>query len=109
MTARGRRIGPFAIEGPYAWAFPSGLLLLAGTVFCYIVLLFYGVFGHVWPCDVEGRFAASFVTAAGIGAACLGAAAVEGAAARLIAGALAGVVLCALAWWGVAAVFAPHC
>jgi hypothetical protein len=103
------RLGPFAVGGTVAWTFPVGFVLLIGLIACFIGLAAFGYLGTVFPCQEEGRLASCFLVAGATSGACLSLAAFDSAATRTLAGVTGAVVLGALSYYGVVAVFAPHC
>ncbi len=109
MPEQVKRVGPFAVTGDIAWAFPAGLVLLIGVIACFVALGAFGLYGGVFPCEEEGRLASCFVVGATTSGACLAVAACESVGARVVAGILAAAVFGVLAYSGVAGIFAPHC
>ncbi len=109
MSDEVERLGPFVVSGAVAWTFPAGFVLLIGLVICWVGLAAFGYFGRVFPCEEEGRLASCFLVGGLASGACLAISAFESVAARIVAGLVGACVLGALAYWGAALVFAPHC
>jgi hypothetical protein len=103
------RVGPFTTIGPFGWLFPTGLMAAAAWLACLGALGAYSLFGHVMPCDVEGRLNALVIVWAVAAGVCLGVGAVRSPVRRTVAGVLGALVPALLTSLLVGAMFRPHC
>ena len=94
--------------GPYAWMFPTGLVMAAGTLLCWV--LFAAISrAHAPACELHARIAWAFGAAAATTGVCLPARFVEGRVASTLVPAACAAGAFALAWWATTMLFPRFC